>query len=467
LGVASAQAALWACGAPAQRVVRRATEVNPELRTWLHDAVATLKGAGFSSVHVLAASRQRTTAAIDVLGAGVARARCDGLVITVRDRDGMLREQVTNDLSQAGIAAAVTVLAGGAKAASVDFGKTPAAFPRFRADPDVLADSDILARVGTLARRDRESLSSRIVYSAAVMDIDDARVWSVAPGRDMQQRLVRVKKSVTRVAWNGTRPVVSEVSRAWAGGLDEQDLDDDELVAAREGALALMTPRAFEDHEYAFALDPAVAASVIDAAVQSLFTVSAARRPEVAAVLPIGAKVMSPIITLVDDPGAAHAYGGFVFDDAGEPAAARTLIERGAIAARLDRMRRPGHVGRSDPYASHLRVTPGAIEQNDLLDDGFVLEGPLGAVVDPTSDRLVISVARARERVAGKRTGRMFAEIELVGELSKILGSVDGLSKQTKTIGIRDEVDGQPRWRSIETPWVRGKALLRARRRAV
>ncbi|HEY5926074.1 MAG TPA: hypothetical protein VIV11_30520, partial [Kofleriaceae bacterium] len=79
LGVASAQAALWACGAPAKQVRTRATDVSPEIRTWLHDAVATLRGAGFSSVHVLAVSRQRTTAAIDVLGAGVGRSRCDGL----------------------------------------------------------------------------------------------------------------------------------------------------------------------------------------------------------------------------------------------------------------------------------------------------------------------------------------------------------------------------------------------------
>jgi hypothetical protein len=34
-----------------------------------------------------------------------------------------------------------------------------------------------------------------------------------------------------------------------------------------------------------------------------------------------------------------------------------------------------------------------------------------------------------------------------------------------KTIGLRDEIDGQPRWRSIETPWLLGKGRIRARRR--
>ncbi len=464
LGVASAQV-LLACGAPSRQLRRRATEVSPELRTWLQDAVAKLRGAGFSSVHVLAASRQRISAAVDVLGAGVARSRCDALVLTVRDRDGMLREQITNDLSQDGIAAAVKLVAGDAKPARVDFGRPPPPFPTLKADPDVLSDGQILAKVGGLAMRDRE-LSSRIVYSAALLDIDDARVWSVAPGRDLQQRIVRVKKSITRVAWNGTRPIVSEAARAWSGTIDDQDLDDDELDAAREGALALMTPRAFEDKEYAFALEPAVTAAVIDAVVHTLLTCTAARRPEVAARVGAGATLMSPAVTIIDDPAAPAAYGGFRFDDAGEVASAVTLIDRGRVASRLERPLRAGHVGRVEPRASHVRIAAGAVEQDQLLADGFTLEGPLGVVVDPTADRLVITVARARERASGKRTGRMFAEIELVGELSKIMGSIDAASKQTKTIGIRDEVDGQPRWRSIEAPWLRGKALLRARRRA-
>lgn len=450
LGVASAQAALWACGAPAKQARRRATEVSPELRTWLHDAVALVRGAGFQAVHVLAISGQRTTAAVDVLGAGVARARRDELVITVRDRDGMTREQVTNNLSRDGIAAAATALAGSAKPARIEFGNAPAPFASLEPDPDLLSDADLLARVHALAIRDRE-MSSRIVYSAALLEVDDARVWSVAPGRDVQQRLVRVRRSITRVAWNGTRPIVSEAARAWAGGLDDQDLDDDEIITAREGALALMTPGAFEDGEHAFALDPTVAATVIDEAVRALFTASAARRPEVAR-LAIGANVMSPLLTIVDDPTAASAYGGYTFDDAGAPATPVTLVDRGVVAGRVQR-------------PSHVRVAPGAIEHDQLLADGFMLEGPLGVAVDPTTDRLVIAAARARERAAGKRTGRVFADIELAGSLSKLLGSITALSKQTTSLGIRAEVDGQPRLRSIEAPWLRGTGMLRARRR--
>ena len=99
-GVASASTLLWALGcgthAPA---VRRAPQVSGEVRTWLHDAVARL-AASFPVVHALAVSRRRTTAARDVLGAGIARLHTEGIVLTVRDRDGTWRDFATKCLTR-------------------------------------------------------------------------------------------------------------------------------------------------------------------------------------------------------------------------------------------------------------------------------------------------------------------------------------------------------------------------------
>jgi TldD protein len=226
-------------------------------------------------------------------------------------------------------------------------------------------------------------------------------------------------------------------------------------------------------------MSPEVAASVVDAAVRGLLTSSALRRPEVARRLAIGANAVASQLTLVDDPTTPGAYGGYRFDDEGEPAAPVKLVENGRVIGRLadhgaiaakiattaGRGQRPGHVGPVEPSPSHVRLAHGTFDQDALLDDGFMLEGAQGAIVDPSSDRAVIAVARARERKGGRRTGRVFADIELVGELSKVLASVSALSLQTRSIGLRDEVGGQPRWRSIETPWLRGRGLLRARRR--
>lgn len=465
LGMASANAILFACGAAPKRVTR-ASEIDPEIRTWLREAIGALVGAGFQSPHALAVSRRRTTAALDVLGAGVARGRCDGVVLSVRDKAGFVREQVTNDLSRDGVLAAVQLLTGSAKTklASVDFGPVPAPVVAPVPDPGSLGDNEMLARAGALAARDK-GLSSRIVYAASVLDIDDARVWSVAPGRMLEQRLVRVRRSLTRVAWHGSRPFVSEAARAWTGGVDALDLTDDEIVATRENALALLTPSAFEDGERGILLEPGVAAAVIDAGVRTLLTSEAERRPEVARRRAASTGV-SAKLTLVDDPTDSNAYGGYRFDDAGLPARALTLIDTGNLVGRIDRGRRPGHIGRSDVLPSHVRLAPGATAASSLLDNGFILDGHTSTLLDASSDRFVIQVARAREQLAGRRTGRMFADVELVGNLTELFGSLQDLSQETRSIGIRDEVNGQPLHRSIETPWLLGRGLLRQRRRA-
>lgn len=465
LGVGSAQAILLACGG-APRRPESPVSVDPELTTWLRDAVATLRGAGAASAHALAVSRRRTTGAIDVLGAGVARSRADGVVLTVRDKTGALREQVTNDLSRAGVAAAVRELTGSTKVkpASVDFGPSPRPPTVPSPDPLEITDSAVLERVDALAARDRH-LSSRVVYASALLDIDDAHVWSVAPGRVLEQRLVRVRKTVSRVAWHGSRPVVSEASRAWTGGIDAQDLTDEEIVAARENVLVLMTPRAFDEAERTFVLGPSVTASVLDAVVRALLTRDAQRVPEVAAGFAPGAALGTQVLSVIDDPTVSDAYGSYAFDDRGERGTPRTLIDRGAIAGRVERERRPGHVGLAQTLPSHLRVLPGTADRASMLDEGVLLEEPIDTLVDPASGRIVIQTARAREWQAGRRTGRMFADVEIIGDTRTLLASLADASKETRAIGIRDELDGQPLWRSIDAPWLRGRGIVRQRRR--
>lgn len=466
LGVGSAGTLLWALGCgPGPRRPSTPERVSGEIRTWLRDAVARL-AAAFPVVHVLAVSRRRTTAAVDVLGTGVARGRRDGVVLAVRDRDGRWREQVTSELTQAGIAAAVRALAGASRrSASLDLGAPP---PLPEAPP-ALADGALADRVEQITRRDRKR-NSRIVYAAALIDVDDAHVWSISPAHDREQRLVRVRKRALRAAWNGTRPVVTEAERGWIGGVDDQELEPGAVERATEDALLLMTPGAFEDGERVVVLDPTVAASLLDAFVRALHTSDAARRPEVRRRRAAGAPLPA-ILTLADDPTAPGAYGGFQFDDEGVPAAPIVLVDAGRAAGVLadraggggGRGRRPGHVGAVEPASSHLRLEPGPGAHEALRDEGLILEGALGAVVDPSTDRVVIGAARAREVKGGAATGRVYADVELGGELGALLGGVTGVARDALALPYRDELDGEPRWRSIEAPHLRTRGFVRAR----
>jgi len=480
LGAASASSLLWAlgCGAPEQEVRRATTLREDEVRGWLHDALGKLAAAGFADAYALAVTRRRTLAATDVLGQAVRRVRADGVVLAVRDQDGAFREQVTADLSADGIAAAVRALTGDKpRWARIDFGR-PVSSGAAAREP---SDDELLAMTQAIRTRD-QALTSRIVYRAELVDIDDAHVWSVARGRDLDQRLVRVRQAATRVAWNGTRPIVVEAARGWIGAPTAHELERTVLEDTTRGALALMTPAAFADGEHALVLAPSVVAAIVEAAVPALLTTSAARRPEVARRLEIGAAVASPLLSLADDPtaaGAFDAYGGFHFDDEGEPAAALALVDHGHVVGRIadragvvaagaptaGRGRRPGHVGGVEPAASHLVVAPGTSAQQALRDDGYVVEGAASAVVDAASDRVVVAVSRAREVARGEETGRVFGELELVGQLGALLANIAGVSTESESFALRDELDGRPRWRSLSVPWLRTRGLLRARRR--
>lgn len=461
LGTGSASTLLWALGCGGRSVVapRAPAQRATEVRGWLRDAVARLVEV-YPGAHALAVTRRRTTAAIDVLGTGVARARRDGVVLTVRDRRGGWREHVTGDLSEEGVRAAVRALRVTGPPAHVDF---PAPPPPSEAPPPI-DEAALSNRVRAIMRRDRNG-SSRIVYAAALIDIDDVTLWSVAPDHDREHHSRRVLQRATRAAWNGTRPVVSEVERGWVGALDDQALSTREVTGASEDALHLMTPGVLPEGDATVVLDPGVTATILDAAVRGLLTSTAARRPEVARRLEQSANLAPPLIDLVDDPTVAAAYGGFAFDDTGAPAAPTSLVTRGSVTGRLEQPRRAGHVGELAPAPSHLRLTPGEASVKDLSTDGWRLEGKVRATFDPSSDQIVVGAARAYELQQGHTTGRVFADVELVGELGVLLGAVTGISTDVATHVIRSEAGGEPRWASISTPWVRTRGFVRARGR--
>jgi predicted Zn-dependent protease len=459
-GVGAAATLLWAFGCRAQLpAVRRAPQVSRDVRSWLHDAVGRL-AAVYPSVHALAVSRRRTTAALDVIGPGFARLRGDGAVLTVGLSDGTRREHVTSELTADGIDAAVQALGAPRQAAAIDAGPTPATPD----EPPAIDDRDLRHRLELLQTDARPS--SRIVYAAALIDIDDAIVWSVAPGRDLEQRLVRVRQAVTRAAWNGNLPVVATAEHAWSGWLDDQPLTPADIAAAGDAARKLMTPGTLDDGERTVVLDPSVVAIVLDTLARGRLTAApgAPRGPE--------PRLASAAITVIDDPTAPASYGGFAFDDEGEPAAALTLVDAGRITGRLadratggtGRGRRPGHLARLSPASSHLQLVPGAADPSQLYTDGLVLEAGLAASFDPGSDRIRIACGRARELRAGNATGRVYADVELVGSLTALLTAADAVATTPASFAIPSAADRDPTWRSISTPALRTRGLVRARR---
>ena len=100
-----------------------------------------------------------------------------------------------------------------------------------------------------------------------------------------------------------------------------------------------------------------------------------------------------------------------------------------------------------------------------MLADGYRLEGGVEATLDPSSDRIAVSVARALEIKKHHPTGRVYADVELVGDLGGLLGAVAAVAADAQAFPIRDDVDGRPAFRSIEVPALATTGVVRARRR--
>lgn len=370
------------------------------VRAWLRDAVRAI---GRDDAVASAIQRRRVTAALDGNGQGLVRGHFEGVVIRVGNR-----EEVSGDLSASGIARLVT------KGGSASFSFQPVVYaPPLRGDPRVVSDAEILARLGELVGG-----HSRIIYAANALDIDDVQTWSVGKDHDFEQRVVRIRETATRVAWNGARPVVGSVSRAWQGGLADGGLLGADYDQATRAATELMTPGRFDGGERDLLLDASIVAALVDA---------------------------RPGLDAVETPDQPGAYGGFAFDDAGTRA-----------STGMQPQRRAGGIGRLIAMHGHLRVPNGS---GALLKNGYVVEDP--RTVSMMGDRVVLEAARAREITGGAATGRVYANVELVGSISALYASATARSQEVQSVGFRDERDGEPLWRSVEAPAVRVRGTLR------
>jgi predicted Zn-dependent protease len=462
-GAGAALAWLGCGGSDRAPVAPVATRPERErLRAQLRDAVARLRSV-YAHASALAVVHSHATAAVDSSAQGSRRETRATLVLAARDRAGRRVERVTRDLTEAAIAAEVTMLLGGraARAARVDFG-APVDGP----DPRGLG-RDERAAIGELAARTEAAGSSRLVYRGSYVESDDAEVLVVAPGSDRRQRRVQSRSGVVLAAWRGAELVVGEASRAVAAPIEAALLDAPAIRMAAAFALELVTPGTAPAGPGVVLLDPGVVAAIAEVAIAELMTAPA----WLAGAAPArqrGERVGSALVTIHDDPTlSAAAYG---FDDEGVAAAPAALIEGGVVGAPLaDRVsarrlgvpvtshaRRGGHGGPLAATPCHVAVSAGTTAVDAMIggvDAGLLLEGALAVRVDPASWQVLVRVARARRIAGGALTGHVHPDLELRASVPALLASVTAVSDVVATTGRRVVVDGGHLWRATTAPW--------------
>lgn len=432
VGASATLAALTpGCGAGARPLLADAGHDPDRLRAALRAAVDAA-AARLTTPFAFAARRRRVRAVVDLDQRGLFVEERAIAIIGGRDRDGGWREQATDDLSPAGVAAAAAAVAGGGPtiAPASSGGRTPRDHTALVRDPRAIGRRAWLAEADALAERVAIHASSRIVYRASWLVSDDDETWIVRADVDHRQRRVRGQVGASVVTWHGQRPVVGEATIAGPGVPTAAQLDDAALAGAASDALTLYTPGGAPTGPATVVLAPALVAAILDRLLAA---------PAVAAgVTPAG------LLTITDDPTAADAFAGHVVDDDGEPARPTAIAADGQPmrAAGVGGARRAGPRWYRSRGPCHLEVVAGpaaavaAVEAT--VDAGVVLDGLRDVRLD-VDGRLVLRAARARELARGQRTGRIWGDLELRADVGELLAAVSAASQDRVAIAIVDD----------------------------
>src|SRR6188508_396450 len=248
---AAGAAPIWlqGCGAGRPRVAPGpATAVGrplSDLRQQLRQVVTSLERS-FASASALAEVGSVRRIRVDDAARDVDEERASTLLLAAGDGTSWF-EQGTFDLSPGGIEEAAAALA--ARARGGGGGRRPriesnAPAGRMRLDPRKTELARWIARVAGLNERTRGLGGSRIVYRAAALEVEDRDRLFVGDGHDAARRVVRSHARVLFLAWDGETLLSEEATRAGALGLEATDIGADDLEAAVNGALSMLTGRA-------------------------------------------------------------------------------------------------------------------------------------------------------------------------------------------------------------------------------
>ncbi len=343
-------------------------------------------------------------------------------VFTAVDAEGLRHERRTTDLSPDGLARAAGDLLGAKGGA--DFGKPRTFRAKLAGDPR--RTGRWIERAEQLFDRSRRRGGSRIVYRTAFLDVDDREVAFVGDGRDLLQRIVRARDGVAFVGAAGSTTYTSIAEQAGTGGLDTIAIEDDDLEAAADSALALLTARRAPSGEFDLVLDPTAAAQLVGRCVAPAlhfeqWEIGASR----AATLRDQA-IGSELITIVDDPSLPGGYGSHFFDDDGREAMPTTLVDHGVLAVNFARGQRASNVYLSGgDAAGHDELMSG-------VENGLLLEGALAAYTDPAHWSVGLRASRAREIASGKLTGRLYGPLLVHGDVPGLLGAARAATRDVR-----------------------------------
>jgi len=251
--------------------------------------------------------------------------------------------------------------------------------------------------------------------------------------------------------WNG-RTAYDWRMQDGTKGYEVTRVSDETMTSLRDAALALLSAERIEPGFYDCISCPGISGFIAHEAFGhgvelDMFLKGRARARDY-----IGQQVASPLVSMVDNPLAVGGYGGFFFDDEGEPARSVTIIRDGILERGLGDLTSCLYLdvprtasGRREsfarkPYArmSNTYVLPGESTIEEMIasvEHGVYLEHGSSGMEDPKDWGIQVICHYGREIVNGQFTGRVFAPVGITGYVPDLLQSISMVGDDLKLTG--------------------------------
>jgi len=379
-----------------------------------------------------------------------------GVVLTVSNGYG-LEEASTHDLDPATVRSLATALVDRARAYQPRADETPLGIEvpplgdhdyatPVVVDPASVALPDKLARFGALQRQAR-AMDERATQVICQYGEQAAMQVFVNRGGMVTQQIRRTLLQLVLFVSNGEQQRYHYLARAGTGGLEQIELDDDDLNGLAEVAVSLLGAGPIPPGTYEVVSDPWTSGTIAHEAFGHGVETDMFLKDRARAAAYIGRRVGSSLVNIVDDPTLSGGYGSYFVDDEGQPASPTHIIRDGILergltdlysATRLGIARSANGRRESVQRKAYARMSntffaPGANTREELLaslDDGVLLCDAGNGMEDPKGWGIQIWAQYAREYRAGRPTGRIFSPVAITGYVPELLDSVTMVSNE-------------------------------------
>ena len=297
--------------------------------------------------------------------------------------------------------------------------------------------------------------------------------------RDERQSYVITEASAIVIATGNGRTEAAYNGVSGRSGPDITDTLEEVVDATVKNALEALTAERIVPGEYDIITDPEVTGLIAHEAFGHGVEMDMFVKKRALGAEHIGKRVGSDLVTMHEGALCVTDVASYAFDDEGTPAGDVVEIEHGilktGICDALSALRlgtKPTGNGKRQNFEHkvYTRMTNTMFDSGDdtreamiaSVKKGYLLEGVHSGMEDPKHWGIQCIVARGREIVDGRLTGRVAAPVIMTGYVPDLLGSISMVGTDSSSYGNGACGKGHKEWVKVSDggPYLKARARL-------